>query len=196
MLALGIANALALDAAGNVYVTGASSISNITNVDYATVKYNNAGVQQWVARYDGPANSNDVATDIAVDDDGFVYVTGQSTGIGTGYDYATIKYEQTPLITSRQQTVPNTTGAMVEPAKLHAWAYPNSFTQFINLQWSGNNDPVSITITDIMGKQVERRTNLPSSGTLKTGAQFSAGVYYAIIVQGAEKVVLRLIKTN
>ncbi|MCS3796889.1 SBBP repeat-containing protein [Niastella sp. OAS944] len=195
-LALGIANALALDAAGNVYVTGANRLSNITPDDYVTIKYNTAGVQQWLTRYDGPANSVDVATDIAVDDDGFVYVTGRSTGIGTGYDYATIKYAQTPLITTRQQTLPNTSGAMAEPAKLHAWAYPNSFTQYINLQWSGNNDPVSITITDIMGKQVERRSNLPSSGTLKTGAQLSAGIYYAVIVQGADKVVLRLMKTN
>ncbi|HEY1199334.1 MAG TPA: SBBP repeat-containing protein [Niastella sp.] len=195
-LALGVANALALDAAGNVYVTGANRLSNVTSDDYVTIKYNTAGVQQWLARYDGPANSVDVATDIAVDNDGFVYVTGRSTGIGTGYDYATIKYAQAPLITTRQQTLPNTTGAMAEPVKLHAWAYPNSFTQFINLQWSGNNGAVSITITDIMGKQVERRNNLPSSGTLKTGAQLSAGIYYAVIVQGAEKVVLRLIKTN
>ena len=194
--AFGIANALALDAAGNVYVTGANRVNNIFPEDYATIKYNNAGAQQWIARYDGSANGADIATDIAVDNNGFVYVTGRSVGNGTGFDYATIKYAQTPLITTRQQTVPNTTGAIAEPAKLQAWAYPNSFTQFINLQWRGNNDAVSITITDIMGKQVERRSNLSSSGTLKTGAHFTAGVYYAVIVQGAEKVVLKLIKTN
>lgn len=94
----GIAHALALDAGGNVYVTGASRLSNIIAEDYATVKYNNAGVQQWVARYNGPGNGSDIATDIALDDEGNVLVTGRSEGNGTGFDYATIKYEQTPIV--------------------------------------------------------------------------------------------------
>jgi hypothetical protein len=81
---------LAIDDAGNVYVTGRSAGIG-TDDDYATVKYNSAGVLQWVTRYNGPGNSLDAAQSLAVDDDGNVYVTGQSTGDGTGTDYATIK---------------------------------------------------------------------------------------------------------
>lgn len=83
--------ALAVDGLGNIYVTG-KSIGSGTGFDYATVKYNSNGVQQWVARYDGPANSDDEARAIAVDGSGNVYVTGASTGLGTSHDYATIKY--------------------------------------------------------------------------------------------------------
>jgi len=76
--------ALAVDAAGNVYVTGYSKTSGTEN-DYATLKYNSKGTELWVARYDGsyvgPGNNpRDVATDPAVDASRNVYVTGYSEG--------------------------------------------------------------------------------------------------------------------
>jgi len=85
------AHRLALDGDGNVYVTGDSWRSG-TEYDYATIKYNSAGVQQWVARYNGPGNDYDRAHALALDGGGNVYVTGASGGAGTSYDYATIKY--------------------------------------------------------------------------------------------------------
>ncbi len=85
------AYALAVDGSGNTHVTG-MSLGSGTLSDFATVKYNTSGVQQWVQRYDGPANDGDAANAIAVDGSGNVYVAGRSTGSGTGFDYATIKY--------------------------------------------------------------------------------------------------------
>jgi uncharacterized delta-60 repeat protein len=89
-----VATALAIDDSGNVYVTGWSAGPG-TSTDYATVKYDTAGIQQWVARYDGPAGSEDDATALAVDHFGDVFVTGRSTGLGTSYDFATVKYDAT-----------------------------------------------------------------------------------------------------
>ena len=83
-------NALAVDAGGNVYVTG-SSRNQDPNSDYATVKYNPQGEEQWVARYDGAENSWDGAEAIAVDAEGNVYVTGWSVGSAPA-DYVTVKY--------------------------------------------------------------------------------------------------------
>lgn len=85
------ANSMAIDNSGNIYVTGASwGVSS--NLDYATIKYNANGAQQWVKRYNGSGNSTDIAKSIAVDTLGNVFVTGFSLGAGTSYDYATIKY--------------------------------------------------------------------------------------------------------
>ena len=86
-----VAQAMAVDLSGNAYVTGKSQSSN-GDTDYATIKYNASGAEQWVARYKGPGNSEDIATAIALDGSGNVVVTGYSTGSGTGYDFATIKY--------------------------------------------------------------------------------------------------------
>jgi len=103
------ANAIALDAAGNVYVTGRSAGSGVYGYpDYATIKYNSTGQQQWVARYDGPGNTDDEAVAIAVDKLGDVYVTGTSGG-----DFATIKYGQgappTPSVTPTGTPTPTST---------------------------------------------------------------------------------------
>ena len=86
------ASLVAVDASGNVYVTGGSADSNGNN-DYATVKYDSSGNELWIKRYNGPGNSYDEPTSLAVDADGNVYVTGRSTGSGTFSDYATIKYD-------------------------------------------------------------------------------------------------------
>ena len=85
------AKAMVVDKSGNVYVTGQSYGSN-SHHDYATTKYDENGIEQWVARYNGPGNYHDTPRAIAVDTVGNVYVTGYSYGEGTSCDYATIKY--------------------------------------------------------------------------------------------------------
>lgn len=91
-----LAIAIAIDASANVYVTGISVGSN-TSADFATIKYNSNGIEQWVARFNGTLNLEDEAKDIVVDDSGNVYVTGVTnddggSGESSTQDYATVKY--------------------------------------------------------------------------------------------------------
>jgi uncharacterized delta-60 repeat protein len=86
-----MASAIAVDTKGNVFVTGKSQNAS-TNFQYATVKYDQSGNQLWVRTYVGPGATEDDPNSLAVDSDGNVYVTGQSKGVGSDFDYATIKY--------------------------------------------------------------------------------------------------------
>ena len=72
---------VAVDAAGNVFAAGAD-IDPTTNYDFVVIKYNPDGLEQWVRRYDEAAGM-DLASPVAVDGAGAVYVAGQcedSTG--------------------------------------------------------------------------------------------------------------------
>jgi len=90
---------LELDKQGNVYVTGRSEEGGA--IDFATIRYDNDGNEQWVELFNGPANGNDFPLSMALDGESNVYVTGITAGQGgTIFDMATIKYsQQLPSIT-------------------------------------------------------------------------------------------------
>ncbi|MGQ9678493.1 MAG: SBBP repeat-containing protein [bacterium] len=89
-----LARAIAIDRMGNCYVTGFSRGGGTADYDYLTIKYTSNGTREWVARYNGSGNDNDYAYSVAVDEAGYVVVTGASDGVGTASDICTIRYDQ------------------------------------------------------------------------------------------------------
>lgn len=121
---------MTVDNSGNVFVTGSSRAGvQAGTEDFATVKYDANGVRQWAVRYDGPANSVDVAAKVAVDNDGNVYVTGYS--YGNEIDYATIKYNSDGV----QQWVARYNGPGNSQDAPNALAVDNSGNVFVT-GWS------------------------------------------------------------
>jgi uncharacterized delta-60 repeat protein len=86
------ASALAVDNAGNSYVTG-FSFRGGTNYDFITIKYDVNGVEQW-ALYNG-SSFYDEGRDITVDGNGDIIVTGGVQAAANNTNYRTIKYSPT-----------------------------------------------------------------------------------------------------
>ena len=96
-----IANDLAVDAVGNVFVTGSSAgvtrrvfFNLSTGYDAVTIQYNADGVQQWVQRYNFSnrfLSAQDAGNSIALDASGNVFVAGY-TAPGGNRNCLTLKY--------------------------------------------------------------------------------------------------------
>lgn len=168
------ASALELDAAGNVYVGGYSGASAIL-LDYAVVRYSNAGAQQWWIKYNGPAGGNDIISSIVLDGSANVYVTGSSAGSGTGNDMATIKYSQTVGI----QPVSNELPEKFELSQ----NYPNPFNPATTINFQlPESGFVKLTVFDALGNLVDIIANEYFNAGYYTAEfkaeKLSSGVYF------------------
>lgn len=86
-----IARAVAVDAQGNVYVTG-SSYDAVSGNDFLTLKYDTNGNELWISRYDhGPSDGGQHLT---LDAAGNVYVAGLSGDTEAfSLAFSTVKYD-------------------------------------------------------------------------------------------------------
>jgi uncharacterized delta-60 repeat protein len=148
------AYAIAVDDSNNVYVTGYSYDSG-TSGDFVTIKYYPNGDTAWVRRYDGPGDSTDYASAVAVDSVGNVYVTGWSYDDVTNFDYATIKYVKTP------NDIKDETGGPERPSEFAlSQNYPNPFNSLTTINYSVERvGLVRLTIYNILGQQVGTLVN-------------------------------------
>ena len=156
------ANALAVDGNGNVFVTGWSVI-NASSDAYATVAYSSAGVPVWTNRYVGPVAGTQVATAIATDGNGNVFVTGKSEGTGSTTDFATVAYSNAgiPLWTNRYNGPANLGGqamAMATDSSGNVFVAGSAFAS------SGNNDFVVLKYSGAGAPLWTNTYNGPANG--------------------------------
>jgi hypothetical protein len=86
------ADAIFIDASNNIYVTGYSRSGPFSaDGDLTTIKYNSAGEEQWVRRYDQDSEFDGGAS-VTADGSGNVYVTGTSYNGSFNQEIVTIKY--------------------------------------------------------------------------------------------------------
>lgn len=102
-------NAFVIDKSSNVFVTGNINEGNCPTDAFGTIKINASGTVKWNKEYTLGYCNDDIAYDIAVDKNGFIYVTGESVGdsLSNNADIITIKYDQNgkPLWVERYPSI-------------------------------------------------------------------------------------------
>ncbi len=86
---------LAIDDAGDIYVTGSVGTgASGLELDWATVKYGPDGDLLWQHQYDGPDQTIDEGAAVAIDEvNARVLLAGYSTGIGSSADITTLSLD-------------------------------------------------------------------------------------------------------
>lgn len=153
------ANAIAIDASGNVYVTGSAG----------TIKYSASGDQLWIISWGG--------VDIIVDTSSYLYLIG-------GYcEYITRKYIQT------SSEVKDQTGNREKPSEFTlSQNYPNPFNQSTKIEFTlSHSGFVSLNIYDLLGRKIRTLVseNLSSGyksvlwdGENESGKEVASGLYF------------------
>jgi hypothetical protein len=193
---LDFARSIALDGLGNVYVTGRCSVNNGTRtggVNYGTVKYNNAGVQQWVQLYDSPDKSGSDAFDVVTDAANNVYVTGASATKSTSYDYSTIKYAQ---VSGSNATAVGLNKATSVNFGLHN--YPNPVYQTTTIEYGlPKDEKVKLVLYNLSGNKIatliDEKQTAGAHTVNFTADKLMPGTYYYRIESGQHTETKKLI---
>lgn len=86
-----IANKIKVDNSGNIYVAGFSDGGG-TGYDLTLIKLNTSGVMQWETFYNGTGSSSDSLTSLHVDNNGYIYIAGNSINFAVNSDFKLLKY--------------------------------------------------------------------------------------------------------
>jgi hypothetical protein len=173
-------NAIKVDAAGNVYVTGIS-YSSSSNRDYVTVKYSPTGTQLWLTKFNGTGNNIDEANDLKLDASGNVYVTGKSLNTSGNYDIVTVKYNNSGV----QQWANVYNGSSnKDDIGVALVISSNGSSVFI----TGTSTNASLN-TDIITLQLNASSGAMGWKTITNGSANSTDVVNAITLSGANVVV-------
>jgi uncharacterized delta-60 repeat protein len=89
-----IPEAMVMDNEGNIYVTGRVRRSGGGGYnDFAAIKYNNSGIEQWKSYYDGPESFDDDPINISIDLNRNVYVCGEiNPNGGSHFKFTVVKF--------------------------------------------------------------------------------------------------------
>jgi hypothetical protein len=193
-----IAAAIAVDDAGDAYVTGTSATAPPPGGlnQYATVKYaSDLGTQMWVARYAGEDGAN-APVALALGNSA-VYVTGSSQGPAGDNDYATVAYDKSDGSQLWATRFDGPAGKADDAVDIAVLPSGEILVTGTSVSANDKGDIMTFTYTDAGAVHRSRRYNSPAdnddiaaavtfdshSVPIVTGSSFMSGYYDFLTVK-------------
>jgi hypothetical protein len=101
-----------------------------------------------------------------------------------------------PVTTSVSEIAAATNRKIPGDQSFGLMAYPNPSSMYFTLKIESpkTNEKVSLRILDLNGRPVEQRHNLNPGQLIIIGNNYKAGIYFAELLQGTERKLLKLVK--
>jgi hypothetical protein len=85
----------------------------------------------------------------------------------------------------------------IEARDLVVTAMPNPTIDYANLAIKGQkNVPISVRVLDVFGQILEKHEKVLPGSTIRLGRTWANGTYFAEVIQGEQRKVVKIIKTN
>ena len=186
-------NEIVIDHNNNIYATGFGR-NSLAYYAFWTAKFDSAGYLKWSAKYADPSCNKNIATNIACDQEGNVFVTGYKTDDNKSI-ITTIKYSSTP--TSVNDSKNKAADYVLDQN------YPNPFNPSTTIRFALlRQDFVSLHIIDLLGRRVRTLVenelavgehSVVWDGRDEKGIEMPAGIYFARLRAGDEMRTIKLL---
>ncbi|HAY33256.1 MAG TPA: hypothetical protein DCY06_03900 [Bacteroidetes bacterium] len=160
------------DNSGNVFIGG--SLKGASLSDYFLIKYNSAGIQQWVSTYTGLIE--DRLIDMVIDSEGNICVTGLSENQTGTYDIITIKYNTFGDSLWVKRFNGATAFAMDQPVALTAdannniyvcgYSFGNTPMTYITIKYNPSGDSLWVARYPMSGTNLPRDITADENGNI------------------------------
>jgi len=125
--------------------------------------------------------------------------TDESNNVSTCTTVVTVTRTQNNNLTTGSSIVTNSfTASTPESKKIISFStkvIPNPTASYFTIELKNNSsEKISITVVDVAGRIIEQIINVQANSTLQLGRNYAKGIYFAEVMQGKEKIILKLIK--
>jgi hypothetical protein len=194
----------------NATRTTTSSTYTVSGTEFDATAADNCGISSLVYRLRGATtaayNNSNISLNLVKLNIGTTTITwratdvnGKTTNCNINVVVAAVAFRKISFDTSAGLSKSLMTGKadLLQHAGLKVNVTPNPTSDYFTLVFrSVSKSKIKLVVYDITGRLVDQNLEIPANSSLQLGNEYQNGLYIAELIQGGEKVVLKLAKSK